>query len=72
MLLSTVHDPPTRNVNLINLNTADLNKKKKRKKTYSPLLLTSTVPQYENTENKSLDEKSIFRECGMQVLLSES
>lgn len=71
MLLSTVHDPPARNVNLINLNTANLNKKK-RKKTYSPLLLTSTVPQYENTENKSLDEKSIFRECGMQILLSES
>lgn len=28
MLLSTVHDPPARNVNLINLNTDDLKKPK--------------------------------------------
>lgn len=36
MLLSTVHDPPARNVNLININTADLKKKKKERN----LLLT--------------------------------
>lgn len=33
MLLSTVHDPPARNVNLINLDTADLKKGRKKKAT---------------------------------------
>jgi hypothetical protein len=33
VLLSTAHDPPARNVSLINLNTDDLKKKKPKTKT---------------------------------------
>lgn len=36
VLLSTAHDPPARNVSLINLNTDDLKKKKTQNQNYLP------------------------------------
>lgn len=48
MLLSTVHDPPARNVNLINRNTADLKKKKNLLLTIINMSYCSLVWEYKN------------------------